>query len=308
MKQPFKAGLFAICFLLVNVTLVQAQEYGQASFYDDSFQGSLTAYGVKYDKNEMTASHKLHPFGTIIRVTRLDNKKYVDVKVIDKGPYLKGRVVDLSRKAAAALGMIDDGVVDVRIDVIKKADGTQIATSTQPKTEQNPAATEKRPESFANETARNTTPPKVVNNPNEKETTKQPANATLTEKKTDTPKKLTAANTDKKQSATAKLVGKDYTPYDLYQVQLLRPTKKGFGVQVASLTNYENVLRQIADLQAKSFDTILVSVEKGSDNKSVYKIILGNYDNEPQAENYKKDLKRRYKINGFVVDMSTTQY
>ncbi|MDX1943240.1 MAG: septal ring lytic transglycosylase RlpA family protein [Saprospiraceae bacterium] len=303
MKKPFKAGLITACFLLVNIGFVQSQEYGKASFYDDSFQGSLTAYGVKYDKNELTASHKIHPFGTILRVTRVDNKKSVDVKVIDKGPYLKGRVVDLSRRAAAALGMLDEGVADVRIDVIKKASG-EVANTTTPKTDQIPAATEKRPENYSDETTRNSTPQKVANNSAAKETPKEAV--ALTEKKANTPQKL--ATTKDKQTSKVKLVGKDYAPYDLYQIQLLRPAKKGYGVQVASLISYENVLRQVADLQAKSFDTILMSVEKGKDTKPVYKIILGNYTNEAQAESYKKDLKRRYKIDGFVVDLSTTQY
>ncbi len=302
MKKPFRAGLLMIFSFFLTAATAQEAEWGKASFYDDSFQGSLTAYGVKYDKNQLTASHKLHPFGTILKVTRLDNKKSVNVKVIDKGPYLKGRVVDLSRKAAEALDMIEEGVVDVKVEVVSKAKSSDLAKAEEKKATVAPPATEIRPESYSDESTR-TTPPTKVSNISEAAEKTTAVSTTTT--KADTPKKATTAA---KQSNAAKLVGKDYAAYDLYQIQLLRPTKKGFGVQIASLTTYEYVLRQVADLQAKSFDNILISVEKGKDNNPVYKIILGNYDTEAQANNYKKNLKSKYKINGFVVDLSATKY
>ena len=82
-------------FFLLTISL-NAQEYGLASYYDDAFQGRKTAYGETYDKDKLTAAHKKHPKGTRLRITRLDNKQSVVVKVNDKGPYIKGRVVDLS--------------------------------------------------------------------------------------------------------------------------------------------------------------------------------------------------------------------
>lgn len=301
MKKPLSAGLLFIFTFLFTAAVAQAPEFGEASYYDDSFQGSQTAYGVKYDKNQLTASHKLHPFGTMLRVTRLDNKKSVVVKVIDKGPYYKGRVVDLSRKAAEALGMIEDGVVDVKVEIVKKATSSNPVTAAEAKKTPTTITEDPRPQAYSDETTRT----RQVSNPVSAE--KQSTTAATT--KTSAPSKAkNATSTTSKQAPTAKLVGKDYVPYDLYQIQLLRPTKKGFGVQVASLVTYEYVLRQVADLQAKGFDNILVSVEKGEKDTTAYKIILGNFDTEAAALNYKKDLKRKYKIDGFTIDLSATQY
>lgn len=299
MKKISKPLWLLALSLCLGTAYAQEPQYGQASYYDDSFHGSETAYGVKYDKNELTAAHKIHPFGTILKVTRLDNKRSVNVKVTDKGPYLKGRVIDLSRRAAEALGMINDGVVEVKVEVVQSARPATSVAETEPKPSPKPPALEPAPASYDN-----TTPP-----PPARPTAtpaKEAKKATATAAK-ETPKTTTKTNTPN-QEASAKLVGKDYAPYDLYQIKLLRPAKKGYGVQVASFATYENVLRQVADLQAKSFDNILVSVEKGKNNKPMYKIIIGNFANEAQASNYRNDLKRKYKINGFVVDLSATQY
>lgn len=307
MKKPLRGTiLLLISTLFVAASFAQQPEYGQASFYDDSFQGSETAYGVKYDKNKLTCAHKIHPYGTVLRVTRLDNKRSVDVTVIDKGPYLKGRVVDLSRRAAERLGMLDDGVVDVKVELIKRA-GTSVALKDdQPKEEPEPISRADRPSSY-DDPLRTTTPPPASETSN---SAQNRTNSTVaTPAKTEETSKGSSTTPAKQQAAPqARLVGKDYAAYDLYQIQLMRPAKKGFGVQVASLVTYEYVLRQVADLQAKSFDEILVSVEKGEGNAPIYKIILGNFENEASANNYKKDLKRRYKIDGFVVDLSAVQY
>lgn len=304
MKKPLRAGLLFIFAILFTTAFAQSPEFGEASYYDDSFQGSLTAHGVKYNKNEMVASHKLHPFGTMLRVTRLDNKKSVVVKVIDKGPYYKGRVVDLSRKAAEALGMIDEGVVDVKVEVISTPSSGNPVTASEPKKTPATITEDPRPAAYSDESTRT----RQVSNP----VTSQADTKTATEatSKNNVPVKA-KTETSKgagTQAPTAKLVGKDYVPYDLYQIQLLRPAKKGFGVQVASLVTYEYVLRQVADLQAKGFKDVLVSVERGPNNTTAYKIILGNFDTEAAALNYKKDLKRKFKIDGFTTDLSATQY
>ncbi len=307
MKKPIHVALLLFCSLSFLSAYAQQTEYGQASFYDDSFQGSMTAFNVKYDKNELTASHKIYPFGTLLRVTRLDNKKSVVVKVIDKGPYIKGRVVDLSKKAALQLGMVADGVANVKVELEKKAATTESpslvankTTTTKPKPEEVPAGFDAPPKKVATTTKQ---PTQAVSNP--------PATTKTTAAATKTP----ASSTKVKEKATAtkatvRLVKQDYTQYGLYKIQLERPVKKGFGVQVASLENYESVLRQVANLQAKSFDNILISIEKDDKikTKTVYKIILGPHDTEAAATSYKSNLKKRYKMNGFVVDLAALTY
>lgn len=93
---------------------------GEASYYADSLAGRRTASGVPYRPNEMIAAHKTLPFGTLLRVTNLANGRVVEVRVVDRGPYAKGRILDLSRRAAEELGFIRQGHTRVRIEVLEE--------------------------------------------------------------------------------------------------------------------------------------------------------------------------------------------
>ena len=90
---------------------------GIASFYTEGLQ---TANGERFNTNAMTAAHRTLPFGTKLRVTSLTSGRSVTVRINDRGPYIKGRVVDLSLSAAKALGMVDAGVAKVRLDVLSR--------------------------------------------------------------------------------------------------------------------------------------------------------------------------------------------
>jgi len=94
---------------------------GQGSYYADKFAGRLTTSGVPYRPGQMTAAHNTLPFGTLIKVTNVRNGKSVKVTVNDRGPHVKGRIVDVSRKAARKLDLVDAGVVPVQLTVIKAA-------------------------------------------------------------------------------------------------------------------------------------------------------------------------------------------
>lgn len=91
---------------------------GKASWYGDKFHGRLTASGETYNMNANTAAHKTLPFGTIVRVTNTANNKSVDVKINDRGPYVKDRVIDLSHKAFSQIGDVKKGVATVKIEII----------------------------------------------------------------------------------------------------------------------------------------------------------------------------------------------
>jgi rare lipoprotein A len=92
---------------------------GIASWYGPGFHGKRTASGEIYDQRRLTAAHPTLPLGTIIRVEHTTNGRVVWVRVNDRGPYKKGRVLDLSRAAAERLGMVDDGTAPVRISVLR---------------------------------------------------------------------------------------------------------------------------------------------------------------------------------------------
>jgi rare lipoprotein A len=95
------------------------QEKGQASYYANKFKGKKTASGELYDPNKMTAAHRTLAFGTMVRVLNLDNKKIVTVKINDRGPHVKARIIDLSYAAAEKLDIIRSGVGEVAIEVVK---------------------------------------------------------------------------------------------------------------------------------------------------------------------------------------------
>ncbi len=297
MKKYFHFLLIPIFLMSVFILRAQEEEFGLASTYGDEFQGRRTAYGDTYDKNQLTAAHKKHPYGTLLRVTRLDNKKSVTVRVNDKGPFIKGRVVDLSHKAAQALGLDVDGIAQVKVEVVKKSESASpavVATTPKKTTEPQPVAYD------------------------EADKPKQPVAAAKEEKKADqpapAPKKAEQMVKEVKSKGEAKsspkfaVVREDFQTYGLYRIVLEKPEKKGFGVQVANLTSYENVMKQVADLQAKWFDNILISIEPAGTNKSHYKVILGPFDSEASAEKYQASLKKKYKISGFTINLADLKF
>jgi len=114
-------GIISIC-LLAGLASAQVQT-GKASFYADKFEGSPTASGEKYRHSKLTAAHKTLPFGTRVRVTNTGNNKSVEVVINDRGPYVDGRVIDLSRSAAIQLDFINAGLADVTVEVLDAGDG-----------------------------------------------------------------------------------------------------------------------------------------------------------------------------------------
>lgn len=92
---------------------------GTASYYGKGFAGKPTASGEIFNPNAMTAAHKTYSFGTKVRIVNLKNNKTVVVRINDRGPYVEGRIIDLSRGAAEKIGMVNDGVTRVRIEVLE---------------------------------------------------------------------------------------------------------------------------------------------------------------------------------------------
>jgi rare lipoprotein A len=91
---------------------------GKVSWYGPGFHGRRTANGEVFDTNEMTMAHRSLAFGSKVRVTNLDNGRSIVVRVNDRGPYVRGRIADLSHAAALRLGFVEDGVVHARIELI----------------------------------------------------------------------------------------------------------------------------------------------------------------------------------------------
>jgi rare lipoprotein A len=90
-------------------------ETGIASYYADKFQGRTTASGEAYERSALTAAHRTLPFGTRVTVTNLENGRAVTVRINDRGPFVKGRIIDLSYRAAVDLDFIQAGLAEVRV-------------------------------------------------------------------------------------------------------------------------------------------------------------------------------------------------
>src|SRR6185503_9280015 len=97
-------------------------ETGIASWYGPTFYGKSTANGELYDGNALTAAHRTLPMPVNVRVTNLDNGKSIIVRVNDRGPYARGRIIDLSRRAAELLDVVQSGTAKVRVTYLSRAD------------------------------------------------------------------------------------------------------------------------------------------------------------------------------------------
>lgn len=119
---------FLSFFLLIGSSLMaHAQQKGKATYYSKRMNGHKTASGERLYNDSLVCAHRTHPFGTLLKVKNPANGKEVVVKVIDRGPYMKGRIIDLSLRAARELGILTQGVAMVEVSVYHKPVGVPYA-------------------------------------------------------------------------------------------------------------------------------------------------------------------------------------
>ena len=111
----------------VPSTSIQAEQ-GVASFYAEKYHGRKTASGERYNMHELTAAHRRLPFGAKVRVTNLNNNQSVIVRINDRGPFVRGRVIDLSLAAARKLDMVRSGVARVELAPVTSAPKPTVAS------------------------------------------------------------------------------------------------------------------------------------------------------------------------------------
>lgn len=121
-KQLFIKWLLGILFLYFIISEIYDSyaTVGLASWYGGHDHGDKTANGEIFDMYNLTAAHRRLPFGTRVKVTRLGNNQSVTVKINDRGPYIPGRIIDLSMAAAGELGMIRKGLAKVKIEILEQ--------------------------------------------------------------------------------------------------------------------------------------------------------------------------------------------
>lgn len=111
----FLSGLGIILAVQILGCAPKITETGKASYYSDAFKGRKTASGSIFRQSKRTAAHKTLPFGTRVKVINIKNGRSTKVTINDRGPFIEGRIIDLSKKGARKIGMIQDGVVEVRL-------------------------------------------------------------------------------------------------------------------------------------------------------------------------------------------------
>lgn len=211
-------------FLFLAAGSFAQGDVGIASYYAPGFHGKRTSTGEKYDHADFTCANKEYPQGSILRVTRVDDGRSVEVRVNDCGPHRKGRIVDVSGAAAKSLGLISDGVAQVRVQLVKLGTGKLACGGTYkpaPPAMPTPA-----------ETSDKRTPEPAAT---------QPISKVASVPKTDTAPPVEGQGT--------------------YRAEVLRPIEKGFGVQVGSYRVYENATEVAKSLQDKGYTKVLIRLQ-----------------------------------------------
>ena len=282
MKKIVIFLLIVIPFCIANAQV----EYGTASFYGIDFHGRPTASGETYSQNKLTAAHKTLPLGTVLKVTNAQNNKSVYVKVNDRGPFVKGRIVDVSTKAAELLGFRNKGTAYVKLEVVE-------------------------PNSIPSDLLETSTDVARQNGIQEYDSSN---NETSILKKEDTVALTTSqpitSNTNYQNNTQGKYPPKQTTdliednaitnrsPY--FIITNIDKTKTGFfGLQLGVFSDMNAVLALIEELEAKYKQTMAVQQVKLQD-KTVYKLLVGKFQNRAYADALKSTLSDKFK-DAFVV-------
>ena len=267
-KPALVLFLLAVLSGLTSFNMPGKPEYGKASVYSDKMQGRPTSSGERYDKNQLTCAHKTHTFGTRLRVTRVDNGKYVEVRVNDRGPFLDGYVVDLSRRAAEAIGLVREGQTRVKIEVIGSGGTPKVGA------EQDRKALPSAPEPVREPVRQSEAPGSKGYSSRGREQYEDPYDNRIPE-------------TARQEDITS----------ELFEISTSQPPKSGYCIQVGAFADASNVLPLVKKLQNDFPGNPLVySVKDNVARTSVSKVLIGPFDERKDAVSMQKAaLKKGYK-------------
>lgn len=248
--------VFLLTFLSFFIFLqVSAQvQTGKASFYSKKFEGRMMANGGIYHHKQALAAHRFLPFGTELKVTNLANNETAIVKVTDRGPFVDGRIVDVSRSIAKELDFIDNGVTDVVIEVIDHKD----------------------------EEVEITTGSKALEKPRKEEILSSSPVQSEAEENQDS-----------------------VIETEFYETEITRIKPKGYGVQIGSYEEMANLIQLTDNLRVSYEKKVTVQV-KTIQGVKVYSLILGNFHARKAAEDFKKEVVKKYP-GSFLVDFSALE-
>ena len=273
--------VFSICLFFWAFSGLMAQQEGLATYYADKYHGKSTASGELYNMNAFTAAHRTLAFGSMVRVTRMDNGMSVIVRINDRGPFTQGRIIDLSRAAADELDMLRTGETRVRVVVLEGGvDPTRAEASVpkpQPNANQDLSGLQLR--DFNGNVVTPSGSVAVDNNTFDTNT----------------------GYSDYVDEAAMDPELAKYTPA-IFQMVAFKKEALGYGVQVGAYFSYYRLMEAMNELNNKGLQNTLV--QNGvKDGKPVFRIILGPYDSRREADQTRKSLRSK-RIKGITVDLA----
>lgn len=319
MATSLRFLLLAAIFTTCSASIFgQDSEIGWANYYSDYYQGRATAYGEVYDRAQLSCAHKSYPAGTLLRVTRMDTRRSVIVRVNDKGPLAEGFLVTLSLEGALSLGMEQTGKARVLVEPVGFAQTPQ-----QPVTASSYSRYE-TPQEFYNP---DLTPRGVGTNPYPLNRTallpKNNSPAPYTETVVQSPystypinNPYTSGNNYQNTPATSSYPpssvpsGYEYpvTPAVSTELAARSPLSattvrtSGFGIQLGAYSSKENAERQAQSIQSLGVGEVFVVPGVSNNNAVVYRVVAGASGTRTEAEAYRRQLLAQFRLSGFIVE------
>jgi rare lipoprotein A len=316
-----------LLFVLTTLGALLAQntktEYGLASIYSDEYANSKMASGENYNPENHTAAHKSLPFGSIVKVTNMENGKSIRVKINDRGPFIRGYVIELSGAAADIL-KIEGSRAKVKLEIEKEGDYPESSELEEDDYVEDDAKSpfadddDSKEDDSEKDTAKGEQPKDDKPTTYEEESelftfnkdedngmdlkTENPAKyAAMTAKGGDDKKPVIKEEVKKSSNSGELSILKDvgYKNYDLYKTSTFIPKASGYGVQVGTYHNLQNVFKLTARLQENWFSNIMLTRETDG-GKLTYKVIIGPFKERESANSYKKNAAKKG-VKGFVV-------
>ena len=305
MKQ-YPLLFWSLLISMLSFNVLQGQTYapaqmpaeGYATYYADRYVGRLTASEEVYRSDLMTAAHKTHPFGTLLRVTRLDNNRSVVVRVNDRGPFCQGCVVDLSKVAAKELNTIIMGKARVRVEVVGFSND-------------NPPVRSSNLNELGQTSSYGTPGYGATNYGNDQPTSYDTRNRRIYSRSDsqgsyrNSPASYDSRVSRKGVDQPTNYETRASEPLDNRNslVQIYPEGEPGFGVQLGAFKGYPNAESLYLNLLEKGFEYLYVKVERDNKGDRIYKVIVGPFSQKEQAFAYSKSVTNKYKIKNVVIQM-----
>lgn len=231
----------------------QITEVGIASFYADKFDGKTTASGEIFRQNKLTAAHRTLPFGTVVKVTNLDNNLSVEVTINDRGPFVEKRIIDLSKAAAEKLKYVSNGTASVKLEVLSLPESAArtAEADNSTKTSSTPVWPGKQSQEPVLQTSNNGT-----------------------------------ANVEERQTQVTEVAA---PANEYFKIESTPIQPKGYGVQLASYQEAANLVKRCAEIKSMVGKDIMIQIGDKNGVK-VYRIIAGPFETREKAENFNKKL------------------